>query len=279
MSGRSRRRYAWASLRYGLLGLALIYLLLPFFWMFLTSALPSSDLTSMPPKIDLSAFSFQRYGELLTDPTFLRPMWNSTVVAVSTTLICIGVGAPAAYAVARFRFPGSRAFMLTILATQMIPVIVLAVPLFVILQAIGLLDSYEGLILTYTAFILPLVIWILSGFFEDLPPSLEKAARIDGCTRLQAMVRIIMPLTATGLAATAIFAFITAWGDFFLALVLTSVEAKTLPVRTAEFQGLFKLDYKTAATAGVITSVPVLLLALAFQRYIIKGLTEGGVKG
>jgi ABC-type glycerol-3-phosphate transport system permease component len=279
MSRHSRRRYSWALLRYGLLGLALMYLLLPFFWMFLTSALPSSDLASMPPKIDLSSFSFQRYGELLTDPTFLSPMWNSTVVAVSTTLICISVGAPAAYAVARFRFPGSRAFMLTILATQMIPVIVLAVPLFVILQAIGLLDSYEGLILTYTAFILPLVIWILSGFFEDIPPSLEKAARIDGCTRLQTMVRIIMPLTATGLAATAIFAFITAWGDFFLALVLTNVEAKTLPVRTAEFQGLFKLDYKTAATAGVITSLPVLLLALAFQRYIIKGLTEGGVKG
>lgn len=279
MSRHSRRRYSWALLRYGLLGLALMYLLLPFFWMFLTSALPSSDLASMPPKIDLSSFSFQRYGELLTDPTFLSPMWNSTVVAVSTTLICISVGAPAAYAVARFRFPGSRAFMLTILATQMIPVIVLAVPLFVILQAIGLLDSYEGLTLTYTAFILPLVIWILSGFFEDIPPSLEKAARIDGCTRLQTMVRIIMPLTATGLAATAIFAFITAWGDFFLALVLTNVEAKTLPVRTAEFQGLFKLDYKTAATAGVITSLPVLLLALAFQRYIIKGLTEGGVKG
>ncbi len=144
MSRRSRRRYSWPLLRYGLLGLALMYLLLPFFWMFLTSALPSSDLASMPPEIDLSSFSFQRYGELLTDPIFLRPMWNSTVVAVSTTLICIGVGAPAAYAVARFRFPGSRAFMLTILATQMIPVIVLAVPLFVILQALGLLDSYEG---------------------------------------------------------------------------------------------------------------------------------------
>lgn len=262
-----------------LLALALAYLLLPFLWMFLTSALPISDLRSIPPKIDLTAFSLARYGELLSDSSFLYPMWNSTVVAVSTTLICMGVGSLAAYAVARFRFPGRRAFMLFILATQMVPVIVLAVPLFVILQSVGWLDTYQGLIFTYTAFILPLVIWILSGFFEDIPPSLEKAARIDGCTRLQAMIWIIMPLAATGLAATAIFAFITAWGDFFLALVLTNAEAKTLPVRTAEFQGLFKLDYRTAATAGVITSLPVLLLALTFQRYIIRGLTEGGVKG
>jgi ABC-type glycerol-3-phosphate transport system permease component len=278
MSRRMRRGFS-LSLHYLLLGVAFTYLLFPFIWMFLTSALPEEDLTSLPPKIDLASFSFARYGELLADPSFTYTMWNSTIVAVSTTLICIGVGSLAAYAVARFRFPGDRAFMLTILATQMVPVIVLAVPLFTILNSIGWLDTHQGLILTYTAFILPLVIWILSGFFEDISPSLERAARIDGCTRLQALVWIVMPLTATGLAATAIFAFITAWSDFFLALVLTNEDAKTLPVRAAEFQGLFALDYKGAATAGVITTMPVLLLALAFQRYIIKGLTEGGVKG
>lgn len=273
------RGFVWNILCYALVCLALGYLILPFLWMFLTSVLPEEDLAHIPPTIDISALSFAKYRELLTDPSFLSAMWNSTVVAVSTTIICIGVGSLAAYAVARYRFHGSNAFMLSILATQMIPVIVLAVPLFVILQRIGWLDTYQGLIMTYTAFILPLVIWILRGFLEDIPPSLEKAARIDGCTRLQAMFHVVMPLAATGLAATAIFAFITAWGDFFLALVLTSSDVKTLPVRTAEFQGLFTLDYKSAATAGIITSMPVLLLALAFQRYIIRGLTEGGIKG
>lgn len=274
-----RRRLLDKVIHRVLLVAAMVYILAPLVWMLLTSLLPASDLTQLPPRIDLSQVSLEKYATLLADPSFYLPMFNSTVVAASTTLLCVGLGAPAAYAFARFRFRGRRALLLSMLATQMIPAIVLAVPLFLILRTINWLDTQQGLILTYTAFILPIVIWMLVGFIEDIPPSLERAARIDGCNRVQAMMRVVLPLSATGVAATAIFAFITAWSDFFLALVLTSDRALTLPVRAAQFQGLFALDYKSAATAGVITTLPVLLLALVFQRWIVRGLTEGAVKG
>jgi ABC-type glycerol-3-phosphate transport system permease component len=262
-----------------LLTLAMTYLLAPFGWMIITSLLPAANLKQMPPNVDIGAARLDRYSELLSDRTFLLPMYNSLVVASSTTVVCILLGSLAAYGIARFRFPARRSILLAMLVTQMLPAIVLAVPLFLILRQMRWLDTQQGLILTYTAFILPLVVWILTGFFEDIPTSLERAARIDGCSRSQAMIRIIMPLSANGLAATAIFAFITAWSDFFLALVLTVDAAVTLPVRTAQFQGLFALDYRSAATAGVITTIPVLLLALAFQKWIVRGLTEGAVKG
>jgi ABC-type glycerol-3-phosphate transport system permease component len=274
-----RRRLAAKVVHWVLLLAAMTYVLAPLVWMLLTSALPAKDLTRMPPRIDLSAVSFEKYRTLLADPNFYLPMFNSAVVAAATTVLCVVLGAPAAYAFARFRFRGQRVLLLSMLATQMIPAIVLAVPLFLILRAFGWLDTQQGLIVTYTAFILPIVVWMLVGFMQDIPPSLERAARIDGCNRLQTLMWIVLPLSVTGLAATAIFAFITAWSDFFLALVLTSDRAVTLTVRAAQFQGLFALDYKSAATAGVITTIPVLLLALVFQRWIVRGLTEGAVKG
>lgn len=275
---RTRRKLATVGHRV-LLFLVMVYLLAPFVWMIFTSVLPAADLKQMPPQVDLGNVSLDRYRELMSDRTFLLPMYNSAVVAASTTALCLILGSLAAYGIARFRFPGRRSILLAMLATQMVPPIVLAVPLFLILRGLGWLDTQQGLILTYTAFILPLVVWILVGFFEEIPPSLERAARIDGCSRFQAMLRVIMPLSASGLAATAIFAFITAWSDFFLALVLTTDAALTLPVRTAQFQGLFALDYRSAATAAVITTIPVLLLTLGFQKWIVRGLTEGAVKG
>lgn len=278
---RSRRRRALlgTGVHRLLVLLAMVYLIAPFVWMVLTSLLPAPDLTRIPPTIDLSSISASRFVELLSDRTFLLPMYNSAVVALTTTVICLALGSMAAYAIARIKFPGRKAVQMTMLGTQMVPAVVLAVPLFLILRGMGWLDTQQGLILTYTAFILPIVVWMLVGFFAEVPASLERAARIDGCTRWQAFTRIVLPLTGNGMAATAIFAFITAWSDFFLALVLTTDAAVTLPVRTAQFQGLFALDYKSAATAGVITTIPVLLLALVFQRWIVRGITEGAVKG
>lgn len=262
-----------------LLLVMLAYLLAPFVWMLLTSVLPADDLSRPTPHVDLGAISFESYGDLLRDGTFVRPMANSAIIALATTAVCIAIGAPAAYALSRLRFRGQDVILLSMLATQMVPVIALAVPLFILMRTANLLDTHGGLILTYTAFILPIVVWMLVGFLGEVPQSLERAARIDGCTRWQAIVRVVLPLSMTGVAAAAIFAFITAWSDFFLALVLTSTSAQTLPVRVAQFQSLYALDYKASATAGVITTVPVLLLALVFQRWIVKGLTEGAVKG
>lgn len=255
----------------------LIYLLAPFCWMVIYSLYPPESLQGGEFRIgDVTLASYQR---LLTDGSFLVPMANSAIVGIATTVITMTLGSACAYVLARTRFRGRQALLLGMLTVQAIPVIVLAVPLFILLRAFGGYDQLLGLIITYTAFILPLVVWMMVGFFTDLPPSLERAARIDGCNRLQVMTRIALPLAAPGMAATAILAFITSWSDFFLAKVLTTSRAVTLPVRTAAFQGLFAMDYTSAATAGVITAVPVLILALLAQKWIIRGLVEGAVKG
>jgi multiple sugar transport system permease protein len=262
-----------------LVALTMAVFLAPFVWMMVFSVYPATALQGRTPDLSPSHITLESYLRLLSDGSFLTPMANSAVVGISTTIICMVVGSACAYAIARFRFRGRQPLLLSMMTVQAIPVIVLAVPLFILLRSVGLYDQLLGLIVTYTAFILPLVIWMLVGFFEDVPPSLERAARIDGCNRLQIMYKIAFPLAAPGMAATAILAFITSWSDFFLAKVLTSNTAVTLPVKTAAFQGLFAMDYTSAATAGVITAIPVLILTLVAQKWIIRGMTEGAVKG
>lgn len=279
MSASSRRRRALLGtvVHRVLVLLLLVYLLAPFCWMLIYSLYPPESLQGEGFRIgDVTLAAYRR---LLTDGSFLVPMANSAIVGLATTVITMTLGSACAYVLARARFRGRQALLLGMLTVQAIPVIVLAVPLFILLRAFGGYDQLVGLIVTYTAFILPLVVWMMVGFFAELPPSLERAARIDGCNRLQVMIRIALPLAAPGMAATAILAFITSWSDFFLAKVLTSSRAVTLPVRTAAFQGLFAMDYTSAATAGVITAVPVLILALLAQKWIIRGLVEGAVKG
>lgn len=276
---RRRRRQLNEVGHRALVVLLLLYLLAPFGWMLVYSLYPAAVLQQPVPDLDPAHITGTSYARLLSDSSFLGPMANSAIVGISTTLICMVLGSACAYAVARYRFRGRQALLLGMLTVQAIPVVVLAVPLFILLRAFGLYDQLPGLIVTYTAFILPLVVWMLVGFFEDIPPSLERAATIDGCNRLQIMYKIAFPLAAPGMAATAVLAFITSWSDFFLAKVLTSSSASTLPVKTAAFQGLFAMDYTSAATAGVITAVPVLILALIAQKWIIRGLVEGAVKG
>ncbi|MBM9469035.1 carbohydrate ABC transporter permease [Nakamurella leprariae] len=278
LSWKARRR-GFTVLHRFLLVVAMIFFVAPFLWMLLYSLLPAELLQRRDPDLDLTRITFSEYGDLLTDSSFLKPMGTSALVALLTTLICLALGSFAAYGIARFRFRGRQPLLLAMMATQAIPVIVLAVPLFIIIRGMGLFDTPWALVIVYTATILPLVIWMMVGFFEAIPASLEKAARIDGCNRWQMLLRIAFPLAATGLAATGIFAFITAWSDFFLAKILTASGSTTLPVRTASFQGLFAMDYTAAATAGVITSLPVLVLTLAAQKWIVRGLTEGAVKG
>lgn len=274
-----RRGLAGTVFHRALVVLLILYLTVPFGWMVIYSIFPSSNLRSDRMDFSPADLTLASYADLLSDSSFVIPIRNSLIVASATTLICMALGSLCAYVFARFRFRGQQTLLLGMMAVQAIPAVVLAVPLFVLLRAFGLYDSLLGMILTYTAFILPLVIWMMVSFFESIPVNLEKAARIDGCTRLGIVRRVVLPLSGPGFAATSIFAFITAWSDFFLAKVLTSNNTPLLPVRTAAFQGLFAMDYTAAATAGVITALPVLVLALVAQKWIVQGITEGAVKG
>ncbi|WP_162551270.1 carbohydrate ABC transporter permease [Paenibacillus tepidiphilus] len=272
------RRIAKGVLVRGIsLGL-MLYVLFPFLWLLLSSVKRPVDLLSRPPVVLPEQFTFKYYGNLFSNGTFLDALRNSLVVAGFTTLLSLVLGIFASYVFARLKFPGRKTVFLTILGSQMLPQMALLIPMFVLMRVTGLLYSYTGLILAYMTFSLPYVVWMYYSFLQSLPHEIEEASRIDGCTRLQSIFRIMLPLSATGLTATGVFVFIGAWNEFLLASILTDSGTRTLPTRISEFIGQDRIAYELMFPAGVVSCIPVLLLVLYFQRYIVQGLTEGGVK-
>lgn len=272
---------------YTLVALIFLFTVAPFCWLIISSISTKAELLSVPPHWIPNNPTLRSYKEILFGGArtiraaryFNQAMTNSVIVAGSATILCLVIGSIASYSFARLRFKGRNSFLLIILATQMIPAVAIIIPIYVVMMNFHLLDTHLGLFITYSSFVLPLMIWIMMGYFQSIPIDIEDAARIDGCSRLGALVRVVLPLAAPGLAATGIFAFIVAWNEFFLALVLTGSEAKTLPVLISEFSTKFGADYVMMSTGGVLASLPPVILALTFQKFIIKGLTGGAVKG
>lgn len=206
---------------------------------------------------------------------------NSLVVATTKTAISLLLGTLAAYGFTRLDFPGKRFLFFGVLGSRMIPPVSVVIPLYLIMRSTGLMDTRTGLIITYMAMMLPLVIWIMAAFFQSLPKEIEEAALIDGCSRLQALVRIMIPISVPGLVASAVVAFLFAWNEFFFALIFTQTMAsKTLPKAISEFSSEMGagLDYGLVTTGGVLTSLPPLIIAFVFQRYLVRGLTGGTTK-
>jgi multiple sugar transport system permease protein len=205
---------------------------------------------------------------------------NSTIVAASSVLISLAVGIFGAYAFARLRFRFQRGILLLFLSTYMLPPIAILISLYLTMVQLHLLDTKLGLILVYCSFITPFVLWIMSGYFRSIPRDLEDAARIDGCSRIGALFRVVLPLARPGLLATALFGFLLAWDEFLYALIFTSsLNSKTIPVAIAEFTGRHAVDFGMMATGGVLAALPPLVIAFVFQRYIVGGLASGAVKG
>jgi multiple sugar transport system permease protein len=177
------------------------------------------------------------------------------------------------------RFPAKNLILLLMMGGQMLPPIAIVIPLYVLLRSVKLLDTHIGLILVYQSFILPLVVWLLRSYFASIPSELEDAARIDGSSYVGALFRIVLPLSAPGLVSVAVFAFIASWNEYLYAFIYTNIAAKTLPVLIGEFSTKLGLEYLRIAAAGVLASLPPVLLAFIFQRYIVQGLTAGAVKG
>ncbi len=261
----------------------------PYLWMVISSISTQSELLSVPPHWIPTEPTFQRYTALILGPQpgqnlpvatdkFIGALLSSTVVSALTTLACIVFGSAAAYALTRLPFPGRRYFMIGVLGLQMLPIVVIIIPLYIFIQKLGLTDTWRGLILMYTGFLLPTVIWIMRGYFQTIPRELEEAALIDGCTRLGALVRVVLPISGPGLVAIASFAFLSAWNEFFMALIFSTNHAKTITVIVTEFSTQFGIDYGLMTTGGVIGSLLPIVLAFALQRYIVQGLTAGAVK-
>lgn len=259
--------------------------LTPFLWLILSSVQPSAALLRSPAPLWPESLTLANYRKLF-DATagaygvdFVRAMVNSTVAACAATALSLFIGVPGAYAFARLWFPGRGVVLLGVLVLLMLPGIAIVIPLYLSVRELGLYDRLLGLILAYTTFALPFVLWVMQAYFRTVPMELEEAARIDGCSRFGAFLRIALPLVGPGLAAAAIFVFLMAWDEFLFALTLTSTyRAKTLPVALAEFQGRHFTDWGLMTAGGVLASLPPVAVALLMQRYLMTGLASGGVK-
>ena len=272
-----------------LLVVYLVFTLAPILWLFLSTIQTQASLLRVPAHLLPDAITFQNYidifkpaafGDFSGQSTFFLALRNSIIVSLGTTLVASGFGTMAAYAFARLNVPHRRTLLLIVLGSQLLPAISLIIPLFRMLTAAGLLDSLAALILAYSTFSMPFVVWIMAGYFQAVPAELEEAARIDGASRFQAFVRIALPLAAPGMGATAIFTLLNAWDEFFFALIFTSTYAsKTVPVALAEFIGRHAVNWGLLVTGGFIASLPPIILSLLFYRYIVSGITAGGLKG
>lgn len=269
------------------LGLLLaVCVLAPVAWMFMTSIMRPVDLTAKPLKLIPEAVTFDRFRQIFasdngSDPAYVFrvALINSFIIAAAVTVLSLIVGSLSAYAFAHVRFRGKKGLMLTILFTYMLPPAALIIPLYRIYSQFGLLDRKGPLIILYLSFIVPFIIWVMQDFFGSISKSFEEAAQVDGATRLQTFFYIFMPIARPGAIATGILAFLMSWDEFFYSLIFTSsLASKTMPVAIAEFNGKFTIDYGMISVAGLLGSLIPVLVTVIFQKYIVMGMTAGGVK-
>jgi len=221
----------------------------------------------------------ENYGKVFGQLDFARNLMNSGIVAVGSTLLSLVLGVPFAYALARLPIRGREWWARMILFSRMVPAVALVVPMFVLFQQAHLTGSYLALMLAHTSFNLPIVIWMMRSFFEDLPPELEEAALVDGSSRFGAFVRVALPLASPGMAATAVLCLLFSWNEFLFALVLSGSSTKTVPIGVSSFIGTVSVDWGGSSAAAIVALVPIFILGLAAQRFLVRGLTFGGVKG
>jgi multiple sugar transport system permease protein len=264
----------------------MVVILAPFAWLLYSSVVAPTDLLDRPLHWWPAHWTLSRYREIFAGSgqsaatEFRTAMVNSFLVAAGTVLVSLTVGVLGGYALARLRFPLRRVTLLSFLVTYMLPPITLLIPLYLLMARLGLLDTKTGLIVVYCSLATPFSLWTMSNVLGALPAELEEAARVDGCSRLGALFRVILPLARPGIVATGLFAFLLCWDEFLYALIFTSTDrAKTIPVAIAEFTGRNAVDFGLIAAGGILAALPPLVLTMVFQRYLIDGLSAGAVKG
>lgn len=263
-------------------GAILLFSLAPILWQVLTSVKTTADIAAIPNVYLPRQFTLEHYTEIFRRQPFWNYMLNSAVVALVSTLLCLAIGTPAAYALARLRLPGERMILAGVLIVTLFPYILLFLGLLELVRVFGLANNYLALIVPYTALNLPLTILVMRSFFQQLPTEIEDSAKVDGYSTVQMLLQILLPLTWPALVTTGILAFIAAWNEFIFALTFITRESmKTIPVAVAQLSGtaVFEIPYGALAAATVIGTLPLVLLVLLFQRRIVQGLTAGAVKG
>jgi multiple sugar transport system permease protein len=256
------------------------FALLPVYWLLATSLSPQDQVFQYPPRIFPSTVTFEHYADLADDPDLFRYLVNSVIVSVVTAVLSVLVSAYMGYSFSKFRYRGRRSLMYLVLSSQMFPQALLLVTLYAVFSAYGLLNSYAALILSFTTFTLPLCVWMLKGFFDTIPDELIESARVDGASRLRIIHSIVLPLSAPGLVAAGLFAFVRGWNDFIFALTLAGPDKQTLPPGLVNtFVGEAQTAWPQLMAASLVVSLPVVIGFIVLQRYLVGGLTAGAVKG
>jgi len=276
------RRIVGRSIAYIVLLLIGLVGIAPFLYLLVLSFKRRIDIISeVPPTLHFDWAAIQaNYNEIINYQGILTSLVNSVIVVGIATFLALVIGTPAAYAFSRLQFRGRDTWASTILSFRFMPAVAVAVPIYLLMKAIGLTDTYPGLILPYVAFSIPLVVWILIGFFDEIPTDLDDAARVDGCSRFQVLTRIMLPIMRPGLVVAAMFGAIFIWNEFLVALfVINSPEHSTITLTAATLVSAQRpIDWNIAAATGVVTVIPILLFSFVVQKYIVRGITSGAVR-
>ncbi len=275
-----RNRDKSVYLAYFVIAVYLFFVLLPFFFTFITSIKTSKELTTTPVTYIVKTPTWQPYYSVLFERAYGKYLLNTLVVSLSVVALCALFGVPAAYALAKYRLPFKTGMLISTISVRLIPPISLIVPFFLLIRAINALDSLQSLIIVNFLMNLPFFIWIAWGFLKELPAELEEAALIDGCTRIEALWKVVIPIASPGLGAAAIVSFLFTWNEYLFALTFTQTAAsKTISVGISDFVGDVFVRWNMISAAGILTTIPALIFVFAFQKYIVEGLTAGSVKG
>lgn len=273
---------ALRSAKYAMLVLVVLAAFIPVYWVLTISLKTEVDQLAVPPIWFGFRPILRHYYEAFVARPFGHYLLTTTVVATASTASALGLGTLAAYSLSRFILPFglNRRLSLWVISTRMLPPIVTIIPLFLMIRNLGLLNTIPALVIVYTGLNLPFVIWMMKGFFEELPPDLEEAAMVDGDSRIGALIRIVLPLVTPGLAATAVFCFVVCWNELLFALILTQTDASmTLPVGIAGRVTQYEIKWGEMSAAGVIAMTPIMFFAILAQRYLVRGLSLGALKG
>lgn len=270
-----------SALKYAGIAVILIVLLFPVYWMINCSLQHTTVIMTVPPTFFPSDPTLENFAKIFSNASYLRYFKNSFIVAFGTIAVVLIVSIPASFALSRYSFPGKHAIMSAISSVQMFPTVVILITLYGFYNKWGLLDTYRGLILADTTFALPLAITLLKSFYDTISKSIDEAARIDGANRLQIMMSILLPLIVPGLVAVGIYTFLSSWDDYLMSLtIMKSNEMRTLPVGIAQsFLGEYSNDYGGLMAFAVAGSLPIVILFVFFQKYLVSGMTAGAVKG